>query len=1085
MEPDDNFSLINAYSSEESQPRQLPQAFSCNKVTPMPLVPDVSLVFDSRTKDSGIISSNHMDNATDLHQDGVKSTAEDQGPRKFKPSPIAPLPNETYAAWRARACNAPNSFKSRLPGSLETMLLHDNDLSNDEDFNSVGRVREPSITVSGEILGHQGSSPRPDKSNYVCFMERTIENGIRSRALSGMNESNQNEAIPEGFRMQNKTIPLKCVTSRPKNYRTIENYQHFPVSSSANSQFQHPVGVSCENQFIPQHPRFIENKCERDPSSMVGKVKQAQHSHGMVQELSSREAVGDLDRENAWDESSVPGKGSTKKRDSMRDLYRIVQLQNEQLKSLQAQVEKLLKKNVAEQSVSCLPTKSKRWGYVAFVEEGTQTVSEPDRKSSVGVMTSFVDTNMCSSDSVPDNPSRCTCSGCPGRTTLISTAANGMESQGINCNANPGHTAGNNGGHKYEAPRSLVKNLRNMHQVIEEETESDDSMKRINETDSQMKCNHLNAKPNPHQECDSGGFSEMKNGPTRNSMNGNKSRSRTPNSDAGKTKSKSSKSEAAFSEKMRENHEQNCRQQEIPRHCEGHASVGHKALTAKTRLNDDEMTMTLNGVDLQTVTEPQHSPEPSIHVEIQDYKDFSGEMESPSEEDSYYSENEDSCSESSGEEESDSVQHRQTPCNSKQKKAAKQEGIGGNGKVGWTFYNNVLGQVNKLLENQEPTDVPQRVSDEGFQDMNSRSNRQDQGPIPASPTMEVVREATLQHLRQLGINLPNEQLRNNFASPVSSNGVTNPAVRDTQDGRRVTFDSRSNRGGIAGERRPTETSLRIKALAMKYLSEEQLASCGFMGLKDCSNPESPQIHEQPSNLARGMIGEMSSSADFTLYGMNGTNLSFTTLRYLQRYHLLPSNGAGLAGIWRHQEGVHQTNFLESARLARGPDIGDTKSPGHIDYTNDYMEGLRQGANMAMGLVGKVHSSTPSTKVDYALPGSKVADSTKEVHGLENRRHCANGTRDMNGMVNQVVQSEKKPASKPRSKGKQRGFQSARGKECDRNGQSPAIPGKTDKERPLGGNILRASDPKQRIHNESLRSSNILDITALRQQPKLL
>jgi len=70
----------------------------------------------------------------------------------------------------------------------------------------------------------------------------------------------------------------------------------------------------------------------------------------------------------------------------------------------------------------------------------------------------------------------------------------------------------------------------------------------------------------------------------------------------------------------------------------------------------------------------------------------------------------------------------------------------------------------------------------------------------------------------------------------------------------------------------TNTSMRMKALALKYLSDEQLADVA--------------LHKQ----------ETSSLKHVLLSNMEGTNMSFATMRYLERYQLLPGkNGAQMEG----------------------------------------------------------------------------------------------------------------------------------------------------------------------------------------------
>lgn len=61
----------------------------------------------------------------------------------------------------------------------------------------------------------------------------------------------------------------------------------------------------------------------------------------------------------------------------------------------------------------------------------------------------------------------------------------------------------------------------------------------------------------------------------------------------------------------------------------------------------------------------------------------------------------------------------------------------------------------------------------------------------------------------------------------------------------------------------TNTSMHMKALALKYLSDEQLADIA--------------LHKQESSSLKHLM----------LSNMQGTNMSLATMRYLERYKILP------------------------------------------------------------------------------------------------------------------------------------------------------------------------------------------------------
>ncbi|KAL1117024.1 hypothetical protein AAG570_004352 [Ranatra chinensis] len=147
--------------------------------------------------------------------------------------------------------------------------------------------------------------------------------------------------------------------------------------------------------------------------------------------------------------------------------------------------------------------------------------------------------------------------------------------------------------------------------------------------------------------------------------------------------------------------------------------------------------------------------------------------------------------------------------------------------VGWTFYDSVVGQVNNMLTKSN-NGVATNVDDGGLND---------------------VRNATFDQLRCLGISFI--------------------ADADNQSQKRVTFDRSfyQPKSGTANHHKPTnmadsDTSMRINALAMKYLT---------------GGTQSPN----------GKGDRMQGMALCNVANCNN-NLSFATLRYLERYQLAPA-----------------------------------------------------------------------------------------------------------------------------------------------------------------------------------------------------
>lgn len=173
-----------------------------------------------------------------------------------------------------------------------------------------------------------------------------------------------------------------------------------------------------------------------------------------------------------------------------------------------------------------------------------------------------------------------------------------------------------------------------------------------------------------------------------------------------------------------------------------------------------EESFTLNEADLaiDTIVEQTPSPDLSIHVDMTEYKSDSSDTGSESD----YSDS-----------------------SSNDGKPAEPE-------IGWTFYNNVVGQVNKILKKKE-----------------------------TPPIDEDVKRATIDYLHQIGISF-SEDMDNNVS-------------------KRVTFNAAGNSD------------------------------------RDGPSDSSHQMNGQPHKLQ-----------DFMMYNVasGNTNLSFATLRYLERHQLL-------------------------------------------------------------------------------------------------------------------------------------------------------------------------------------------------------
>ncbi|XP_058797757.1 GATA zinc finger domain-containing protein 14-like [Phymastichus coffea] len=215
-------------------------------------------------------------------------------------------------------------------------------------------------------------------------------------------------------------------------------------------------------------------------------------------------------------------------------------------------------------------------------------------------------------------------------------------------------------------------------------------------------------------------------------------------------------------------------------------------------LADECLSLSSSDLDVEDLSPP--SPEPSIHLDMQEFSDEGG-----------------------------SLPPQQAP------------------KPGWTLYNNVLDQVNQILQNSPLNDDIDNESNDGIK--NNKKREYDNNVI-----MDTVKAATLEQLTKLGIS---------FSDNVDQ--------REPAYNKKVVFDASSyQRQGpethfaTASASIETNTSMHMKALAMKYFNDEQLA-----------------------DFQKSRSGTMKHSSS----GMQNTNMSFATMHYLQRYHLLPGTNS--------------------------------------------------------------------------------------------------------------------------------------------------------------------------------------------------
>ncbi|XP_018328117.1 uncharacterized protein LOC108738981 isoform X2 [Agrilus planipennis] len=193
------------------------------------------------------------------------------------------------------------------------------------------------------------------------------------------------------------------------------------------------------------------------------------------------------------------------------------------------------------------------------------------------------------------------------------------------------------------------------------------------------------------------------------------------------------------------------------------------------------------------VPEQSHSPDNSIHVEMQDYSSDSDD---------------------------------ENPIN-----------------VGWTLYDNIVGQVNQVLKKKSKNEI---CRDKKF------------NPLQA------VKEATINHLKTMGINVPIENLDDVNSGCDSSNSSNSSCS-------------------------PTEISFAVKQLLMKYMPDEQLAKVATENSQE-------------------------------KFGNRRSDFSFATLQYMQKYNLLAKENKTIPAQMCSPVKTNANKILDITALKQQPKL---------------------------------------------------------------------------------------------------------------------------------------------------------------------
>ncbi|XP_037091425.1 SCL-interrupting locus protein-like [Pollicipes pollicipes] len=227
----------------------------------------------------------------------------------------------------------------------------------------------------------------------------------------------------------------------------------------------------------------------------------------------------------------------------------------------------------------------------------------------------------------------------------------------------------------------------------------------------------------------------------------------------------------------------------------------------------EETDLTLRGVVLPPVPEQAPSPEQSLHVQMQEYQP-SGDG---------------SAGGSAAEEEAETER----------------------AKPDKTFFQNVMGQVNQILnaypaEPERPATPPKEVGP----------------PRAAASSEDPVRRATLQQLRAAGVSLAPSQTNERSVFDYSC------VPRAARPSAAVPCSS--------------DLSLEINTLAMKYVDSRQLLQrAGAVGGRPSPHPVEARLLGK-ENLTPPPPGR---PTDMTVYGISDSNMSFSTRKYMEKFNL--------------------------------------------------------------------------------------------------------------------------------------------------------------------------------------------------------
>nr|XP_018896049.1 PREDICTED: uncharacterized protein LOC109029841 [Bemisia tabaci] len=753
---------------DDSVPRGAPKPRSFTEIPNKPEVPEISLIFDSRSP---------------FDKDSVPNTIKPTEQPTEKTSDLAPV-SESYNVWRFKNAHLLNHVSSR-PNSFQPAPLYDGRSEGRPAFSSNSTVNPPSNFV-GLSSGHQmnygnsasekipvrSSSPSenspymPNNFQYnsqMNYVKETSENRPICKFSSSGNSSENSNGFHNGYHM-----------SHAHNEAQIDRLKHSSspsVSPSRNlNNLQNGYQINCVNG-IPESKLAFGSVPSENSSRLPNSLQ-----NGCQMNLARMETQVDRLKHNSCSSSSPSSHPNT--------LQNGYQMNYVQFSSVSAPMPNqnsavALANGVGNhQNVSMPPHNNKnlnQYGVYNPYEPKDLVVRNSDRK------VSFEDLPKDTFHSV----SPCKCNTCVQK---MHTKMCRLPQQMRQFNPPPVSPA-----ESCEQPKTKRISTSDLYQIVLNQTEQlmllREKVDELLKEKTPSKAHALSIQQSPQKR--TVGIQVNADDDLRHRSVGVMTsfcERNSPSPQPRKTppKIKDAEKDCCCS----------CNHKSSPRsspkdRVSDEDDIGSNRSKKSTpnsspfSQDKNDVSLTLNAANLPPVLEQIPSPEPSVHVEMQDYHS------------------------SSDDESVESV--KQNPDN-----------LNHNGKQnGWTFYDNVIGQVNNILQNSQEAALQSQ-------------------PVPKNP-INSIRQATLEQLHKMGIG-----------------GVDEKNTCEKRMGQEL-FPAHFNQIPNQHNLGESDLSLHMNQLAMKYLNKDQFTNA--VGIQQ----------------------------DIAVCNMNGgTNLSFTTLRYLERYHLMPA-----------------------------------------------------------------------------------------------------------------------------------------------------------------------------------------------------